>query len=253
MMRTIICLLSCLLLAAGASAETATLKLRVVYDGEPPKPKPIRAPRIAGNIPNEQLLVDPATNGISNVLVYLYTGRGGSNVQRTEKPGQIRQLVMQNFRFSPRVVILRAGDTLELVQRGRVTYAPNLNLFRNLPVGVTIPPGKPQRFELPHAEPGLVPVDCNIHPWMKAHLLVIDHPFAAKSDQQGEIVIEDLPAGERLVFRVWIEAADGKIGVVHLDGEALDLGRRNLFERELNPGVNDLGTLLIPAEAFKTE
>jgi hypothetical protein len=83
--------------------------------------------------------------------------------------------------------------------------------------------------------------------------VVLEHPFAAKSDENGDLVIKNLPAGDELVFRVYAEAADGAIGEVTMDGKKVDLGRRNTFEAKINPGMNDLGTVVIPAAALPAE
>lgn len=49
-------------------------------------------------------------------------------------------------------------------------------------------------------------VECNIHPWMKAVWLVIDHPYGATTNANGEFKIEKLPAGD-YEFAVWHERA----------------------------------------------
>jgi hypothetical protein len=100
--------------------------------------------------------------------------------------------------------------------------------------------------DLEEDERAPMPVMCNIHPWMKGWIVVLDHPFAALSDENGDLTIKGLPAGEELVFRVWVEASEGSLGELTIDGDAVDLGRRNTFEWEIKPGLNDLGTIVIP-------
>jgi len=46
----------------------------------------------------------------------------------------------------------------------------------------------------------------DIHPQKRAVLLVVDHPFAAVTDDSGAFEIADLPAG-KYSFRVWHERA----------------------------------------------
>ncbi len=48
------------------------------------------------------------------------------------------------------------------------------------------------------------PVVCNIHPWMKAHLLSLDHPYMAVSGEDGTFEIKNLPAGTN-EFQFWHE------------------------------------------------
>ena len=51
-----------------------------------------------------------------------------------------------------------------------------------------------------------MPVDCNIHPFMKGHLLVQDHPYMAVSGEDGTFEIKNIPAGKH-EFQFWHEAA----------------------------------------------
>ncbi|OZA12475.1 MAG: hypothetical protein B7X94_03825, partial [Hydrogenophilales bacterium 17-62-8] len=53
-------------------------------------------------------------------------------------------------------------------------------------------PSQPVLFD----KPGVVVMGCNIHDNMVAHLLLVDTPFYAKSDRQGNARIDDLPPGD---------------------------------------------------------
>ena len=55
------------------------------------------------------------------------------------------------------------------------------------------------------AEQEPISVVCDIHAWMRAYHLPIDHPFAALSAADGTFEIKDLPAGKH-EFKVWHEA-----------------------------------------------
>lgn len=52
-------------------------------------------------------------------------------------------------------------------------------------------------------------VASDLHPWMQAYWLVVDHPYAAITDSQGRFVIENLPP-EQHNFKVWHE----RIGLI---------------------------------------
>ncbi len=54
--------------------------------------------------------------------------------------------------------------------------------------------------------PELIPIEvkCAIHAWMKAWLLVLDHPFAAVTDENGSFHIAGVPYGTH-VFIFWHE------------------------------------------------
>ena len=42
----------------------------------------------------------------------------------------------------------------------------------------------------------MIPVKCNIHPWMRAYVNVSNHPFFAITDEMGAFSIEGLPPGD---------------------------------------------------------
>jgi plastocyanin len=239
----------------ASSAETGTLKAQFVYGGSVFEPEPIKVDKDAEfcgkhNLTNEKLIVNPASKGIKNVTFYVYTGRGGSKVPEVTSEPKTVILANENCRFEPRVVVLQVGDTLEITNPDPVGHNANLNFFANPAQNPTIPPNASVKVKIEKPEPAIIPVACNIHPWMSAFVVALDHPFAAVSDEDGRIEIAGLPAGEKLVFRLNHEAADGAIKEVTIGGKSEEL-KKNLIEIMIKPGVNDLGTITIPADALK--
>ncbi|WP_164102954.1 methylamine utilization protein [Candidatus Laterigemmans baculatus] len=244
-----------LLSSTAMAAETGTLKAKFVYGGAPPSPPaidPNKDQAFCGKHPlvDESLLVNKENNGIQNVILYVYTGRGGSKLPKSDPSNDTHELANDKCRFEPHVVIAQAGDTLKVTNPDAVGHNANLNFFANNPQNFTIPPGGEKEVKLEEAEPAPIPVECNIHPWMKAYVVVLDHPYAAVSDKDGVLTIEGLPAGEELNFRIAHEAAAGSIDEVKINGKT-EKWRRNRFDVKIKPGMNDLGEIEIPAEAFK--
>jgi len=238
-----------------ASAETGTLRLQLVYAGDPVPAAPIdvnKDVQFCGQhgLTNEKLIVNPTNKGIKNAVVYVYTGRGASDLPDYEPAGNTHVLANENCRFEPRYVIAQTGDTLKITNPDPVGHNANLNFLRNTAQNFTIPSNQEKEVSLEEPEPAPIPVECNIHPWMKAYVVVLEHPFAAVSDEDGMIEIEGLPTGEELTFRIFHEA--GRIDEVMIDGKEQDWGRSR-FEVEIEPGVNDLGTVTVPADALSPE
>lgn len=233
--------------AIPASAETGDLKIRFEYGGAAPAPtllKPDKDTEFCGKseLFDESLIVNADNKGIQNVVVYVYTGRGGSKIDSVAPKNAKHTLANDKCRFEPHIVVAQTGDTLVVTNPDPIGHNANLQFLANTPQNILIPAGQQKEVPLELPEPTLIPVDCNIHPWMKAKVLVLEHPFAAVSDKNGELVIKGVPAGEKLVFRVYHEV--GKFAGVEVQGE--EISRRNTFEVEVKAGMNDLGTIVMP-------
>ena len=231
------------------------LKIRFVYGGdafEPKKIVPTTDKDFCGKKPlqNERLLVTPDNKGIRNVIVYVYTGRGAAKLPPIAHTPQDIILKNEACRFEPHIVLSRNGDTLRVENPDDVGHNANISFFAQTAVNLLIPPKQFKTVELVAAQPAPIPIDCNIHPWMKAYVVVLDHPFMAVSDENGELTIEGLPTGKELTFRAYHEA--GGLSEIMINGKQ-ETWKRSRFEVEINPGMNDLGTVEVSADAMSAD
>lgn len=237
-----------------SAADTGTLKITFKYKGDAPDAKLV-APTVdkafcgKKDIPYEGLLVNKENNGIKNVMVYVYTGRRGTELPEMELKAETHTLANQDCRFEPHVLIAKVGDTIKVTNPDEVGHNANFQFFNNTAQNLTVPASGDINIKLTEAEPAAIPVACNIHPWMQAQVLVLDHPFAAVSDENGVLVLEGLPVGEEIVFRAGHET--GSFKKFLLNGEE-ESWRANKFEVEIKAGENDLGTVELDADAFKS-
>jgi len=237
----------------ASAADTGDLKIKFQYEGKAFTPKPINVNKdvqFCGNkeLVDERLLINSKNQGIKNIIVYVYTGRGGSKLDAVKPAGNTHTLANENCRFEPHIVIAQTGDKLKVTNPDAVGHNANMNFFENKAENLMIPAGKDQLVELAKPEPAPIPIDCNIHPWMKSYVVVLDHPYAAVSDENGDLTIKGLPAGKKLTFRIFHEA--GAIKEVTIGGKKEEW-KRSRFEVKIEPGMNDLGTVIVPAKALK--
>ena len=87
--------------------QTGQLKIRFEYDGVAPLQNPVPNLGQCGfaNVVEEKLIVDPKNKGIKNVVVYLYTGRGGSEIAKSDPPKNVIKLNNENCRFEPHILV----------------------------------------------------------------------------------------------------------------------------------------------------
>lgn len=244
-----------LLAVTSSSAQAGDLKIRFEYGGSAPEPAELVVNKdvaFCGKHPveNERLLVNKENKGIKNVLVYVYTGRGGSKLDDVPAKNATHELANDKCRFDPHILICQVGDTLKVTNPDAVGHNANLPFFKNTAQNFLIPPHQDRSVKLEHPEPAPIPVECNIHPWMRAYVVVLEHPYVAKSDENGELIIKGLPEGKELTFRVFHEA--GRISDVTVDGKK-ERWSRSRFDVKIEAGMNDLGTVVIPADALSAE
>ncbi len=92
------------------------------------------------------------------------------------------------------------------MNRDRSRHVIEFSFFANSRQAISIQPGMAEQIPISKAEKSPLPVDCNIHPWMHAYVVVLDHPFVAASDSDGNISLPGLPIDLPLRFRVFHEA-----------------------------------------------
>ncbi len=249
-------LLSMCFTSIAYSQQTATLKAKFVYEGTPPKREKVqnlnRDPFCANlDIVADNMLV--GENGeIQNMAVVLY--ERGTKVdipaEMLKVPPKVIQLDNNGCMFEPHVLFVRPGQTINVTNSDQTGHNANFGFFNNPGVNPLIPVGGEKAIDIKEDEPGAVEVTCNIHPWMKAYLFIQKHPYCGISDETGEVTIENLPVG-KVTFRVWHENAERSIDEGTVNGKK-ESWRRGQMEVDLKPGVNDLGTIKIAADKFKS-
>jgi plastocyanin len=102
-------------------------------------------------------------------------------------------LDQRNLGFSPHVLVVRVGTTVDFPNNDRVFH--NVFSFRD---GKVFDLGMYPVGELKHVtfdRAGLSRIFCNIHPGMAAYVMAVDSPLFAISDQSGAFTIPEVPPG----------------------------------------------------------
>ncbi len=204
---------------APASAQTGGFKGTFVLKGEAPKLAPIKGdkdPQVCAvaPIPNEILIVDPATKGVKNVFVWV-AKIDEKKVSKEALAPKTPTLTLDNeqCRFVPHCAIAHSGQTLVMLNADAVGHNVHTNPLKPPAINDLVAPNDREGIKKPVGKAQIlpIPVNCDIHPWMKGHLLILDHNFAALSDEKGAFTIEGLPPG-KYDFKVWQEAGGYVVG-----------------------------------------
>ena len=196
---------------------------QVVLEGDLPKLEPIirkgdasvkdASCCAAQDLYPNDLVVDPKSKGIQHVFVYLY-------VSSTRKPPAIhpqlkkpkeKELVFdqKNCRFQPHTLLVRTDQTVVLKSGDPIGHNTHWFPIRNAAFNVLIAPNnrKGEKVDASHNKMReLLPlqIKCDIHTWMTAYWLVLDHPYMAITDKDGKFNIDKIPEGKH-EFRFWQE------------------------------------------------
>jgi hypothetical protein len=239
---------------ASTSTGWGTLKGRFLFAGSPGEPKPLMVDKDteicskAGvKLVDRSLLVDPATKGLANVVVF---ARKASRVKETTAPATPLIFDQKQCEFIAPVFAARVGQPIDVHNSDPIGHNTNIagSSFNQL-----IPAGQGTAYK-PDAETGMpTMVTCNIHPWMKAYAVFRKDGYVAVSAGDGSFSIPDLPSGEVIEFQVWHERSGGPNGAVGLEKPDLKWTPKGRFQIKLEDDeVKDLGTLEIPASAIGT-
>mgnify|MGYP002623381034 CR=1 FL=1 len=239
-LRKALLLMAALPLALPLSAQAAgwgNVTGQFVFDGEVPK-QPVLVSKgdptakdsavcAAETIVSKELVVDPDTKAIANVFIYL---RSAPDIHPDLKSSAEKEVVFdqKGCEFKPHSLFIRTDQTVVVKSDDAVAHNTHTFPIRNQAVNFLLRPGDREGVPVMNPVSEILPIQvkCDIHPWMLAYWLILDHPYATITGNDGKFTIEKLPAGEHS-FRVWQEKAgylDRALKVTIKDGETVDLG-----------------------------
>jgi plastocyanin len=139
------------------------------------------------------VVTDRAGRPAANAVMYAVpVGVKVSNSNST--PAVVSQ---QRYKFEPYVTVVQQGSRVRFPNQDanehhlRVLSGPTdfeFKVYRKEP--------EPVMFD----KLGTITLHCLLHDWMSAHIMVVPTPYFGKSTATGNVVIQDLPAGEYEVF-----------------------------------------------------
>jgi len=233
-----------------ASASWGDLVGRFVYDGKAPERKKLKVDKDVDccgkfDIRDESLMVGP-DGGLANVYLYVRSRKVDICPEiEASLPKQVK-LDNRDCIFVPHCLsIWYAKQEFYTVNSDPIAQNIDFRPLGDLPANIILSPAPGKnvdatwKFNKSQLVP--VPIACNYHPWESAFILPRDNPYVAISALDGTFRIVKLPVG-KIEFQAWHERAG------YLDTPQWPRGR---FELEIQPGVNDLGTIRLAPAKFE--
>lgn len=241
--------------AAGEAAPTGTgwgtLKGRFLFDGAPPAIASIStggkdADMCGDRAPDLSFVVDPASKGISNIVVF------ARKVSRVKEPGSPASEALFDQKacvFLTHLLAVRTGSPVKILNSDPKAHNTAGNPPGDANFNPQLPAGASTIVTFKKSQNAPFPVTCSIHPWMKGYLFPRADGYVAVSGADGSFEIKDLPAGENIEFMVWHERVGGGSGGGLVAKSGWNSGRFKLTIPA--DGVEDLGDIQVPEAAFK--
>ena len=201
---------------ADEAAEWTTLRGRVVWAGDPPKPDVLTVtgadkPKCCedGPLLSNKVLVNAANKGLQNVVVWLrpdvaerdpaFPAERIHPAVKGAKP-VLHSIDQPKCQFEPRVIAARDGDSLLVMNSSPIAH--NVNCAGcGLEYNRTLAASKSEEKGPLRADRFPMVLKCDIHPWMEGRVRVFDHPYFAVTDADGKFEMRHAPPGRwRMVY-----------------------------------------------------
>jgi plastocyanin len=221
---------------SATSGGFGSLKGRIVYGGTFSPLPPLYAKGNASKdnevcgleaAPNEAVVVN--NGGLANVFIWLDKVPKGVEIP----PSQNDPVVFDQKYcvFKPHALVMRTGQTVRVLNSDPVLHNTHTKPERNneFNQGIEGNSETPLVYNRPEKRP--LAVVCDIHPWMIAYHLPLDHPFAAVSGPDGTFEIPQIPSG-KLELKLW-----------HETGKELE----RAYKVDIKPGETTTVEITVPA------
>jgi plastocyanin len=176
----------------------ATITGKVVFAG--PKPTlrnldmsavPFCARAHPDGAPSEEIVLNP--NGtLKNAFVWVKSGLPDANWQ---VPDTAVTLDQKGCMYTPHVLAVMTGQNIAIQNDDGTNHNIHPLPTANREWNESQPPGAPVKMQSFPRQEIMLPVKCNIHPWMRAYVNVVTHPFFAVTGDEGTFTIKGLPPG----------------------------------------------------------
>ncbi len=196
--------------AAAPVALNATISGTITFGADPTREPgvlnmeadPVCVEKNAEDPATEQAFLLDESKGIANVLIQVTSG-----LPDVEFPPAAPEIVFTQSRciYDPHVLIARVGQTVRILNPDGTLH--NVHVFGkvNDEFNQAMPAYQTEIervFDQVETEP--FAIKCDVHPWMNAFGVVLDHPYAAVTAADGSFTIPNLPAGTYQV-EIWHE------------------------------------------------
>ena len=186
-------LVSYLLLAVILSPELAisgSLNGTAIFSGKIEQLKPYKTGKYkkacGTDIPNESMLIN--NKGVVNVVISLHG-------KKLKKRGGEYKLDQKKCRYEPHVIAVPLDSELKIHTSDPINHNIHTYSFENDPINIMFLPGQ-DAYSQEMEEAEIIKVECDLHDWMRAWIVVTPNTYSTVSGTDGSFEIPDVPPGK---------------------------------------------------------
>ncbi|MDZ7363597.1 MAG: carboxypeptidase regulatory-like domain-containing protein [candidate division KSB1 bacterium] len=139
----------------------------------------------------DESLIVGANKGIKDVVVSITGIKQGKSMETLGASFVLDQKVCV---YRPHVLVVPINKPVKILNSDGILHNIHTYSKKNPPKNVAQPKFKKELTEM-FAHPEAVAVKCDVHGWMSAWIIAVDHPYYAVTDANGKFTIADVPAG----------------------------------------------------------
>jgi len=198
--------------AGGAAmpdeANGATVTGKVVLDGAKPVMKaldmsatPFCERAHQGSAAKSEEVVVNSNGTLKNAVVWI---KSGLPDKQWAVPQTAVTLDQNGCQYKPHVIGVMTGQNIDIKTSDQTNHNIHPMPKINQEFNESQPPGSEDKMKSFPREEVMIPVKCNVHPWMRSYIGVVSHPFFAVTGDDGTFTIKGLPPGTYTI-QVWQE------------------------------------------------
>ena len=138
------------------------------------------------DIPNESMLID--NKGVRNSVISLH----GKILKK--KSGEYK-LNQKQCQYEPHVIAIPVNSKLKIHTSDPINHNIHTYSFENDPINIMFLPGQ-DAYSQEMEEAEIIKVECDLHNWMRAWIVVTPNAYSTVSDSDGSFEIPDVPPGK---------------------------------------------------------
>lgn len=179
-------------------ATAGTINGTIKFTGTAPKAQKISMSadaycmkQHAGTVSSEEVVVNP-NKTLKNVYVYVKSGLGDIKFPPAAQPAVLDQ---KGCMYTPHVLGVQANQEIIVRNSDGVLHNVNARPTKNQGFNFGQPvQGMESKKSFTNPEV-MIPIKCDVHPWMSSYIGVQTHPYFSVSGEDGSFSLKNLPPG----------------------------------------------------------